>query len=185
MKLKQSVVSLALAGLCVGTLVGCADSGREEVQAWMNTEAKKLKGKVDKIDEPKKFSPFKYEAEREVDPFNSAKVTALAPDKAGKGDARAGLGIKPDFDRPKQVLEAFPTENLKLVGVLQQKGSTFGLIAADKNLYRVRVGEYMGQNFGLITKINESEITLKEIVQDPTGEYQERVSTLQLQEARK
>jgi len=71
------------------------------------------------------------------------------------------------------------------VGMLQQKGAYYGIIRADANLHRVKVGNYMGQNFGIITNINDSEITLKELVQDSGGDWVERVSTLQLQEEKK
>jgi len=66
--------------------------------------------------------------------------------------------------------------------VLQQSKQTFGLVKADANLYRVRAGNYMGQNFGLITEVNENEIRLRELIQDAGGDWTERASTLPLQE---
>ena len=70
-----------------------------------------------------------------------------------------------------------------MVGTLSQQRETFGLIKTpDNNLFRVRKGNYLGQNFGVITQIDEGTVTLKEIVQDGTGDWTERVSTLQLQE---
>jgi len=69
-----------------------------------------------------------------------------------------------------------------MVGVLQQKTASFGLVKADTGLYRVKVGNYMGQNFGLITTISESQIQVRELIQDATGDWTERQSTLQLQE---
>ena len=56
---------------------------------------------------------------------------------------------------------------------------------AGPNLYRVRKGNYMGQNFGVITAIDEAQISLKELVQDSGGEWVERTSSLQLQEAKR
>jgi len=55
-------------------------------------------------------------------------------------------------------------------------------LKVDSLLYQVKVGEYLGQNFGKITKITETEVTLREIVQDAAGEWIERPTTLQLQE---
>jgi type IV pilus assembly protein PilP len=66
--------------------------------------------------------------------------------------------------------------------VLQQKKASFALIKADTGLYRVGVGNYMGQNFGLITAISDSQIQLRELIQDAVGDWTERQSTLQLQE---
>ena len=152
------------------------------MKKWMDDETKNMKGKVDKIDEPKKFAAYKYESDKAVDPFNSSKIAQVAE---GKKDVAKGGGLKPDFDRPKEVLESFPLENLVMVGMMKQKAAFFGIIKAEANLHRVKVGNYMGQNFGIITGITETDITLKELVQDGGGDWVERVSTLQLQEVRK
>ena len=69
-----------------------------------------------------------------------------------------------------------------MVGVLSQKAAHFALVKADRGLYRVKVGNYMGQNFGLITAISDSQIELRELIQDASGDWTERQSTLQLQE---
>ena len=68
-----------------------------------------------------------------------------------------------------------------MVGTLQQAKTNFALVkSADNNLFRVKVGNYLGQNFGLITEISESTIKLKEIVQDSGGDWTERISTMTL-----
>jgi type IV pilus assembly protein PilP len=58
-------------------------------------------------------------------------------------------------------------------------------VKAGPNLYRVKKGNYMGQNFGVITAIDEAQISLKELVQDSTGDWVERMSSLQLVEAKR
>ena len=180
---RASVVKAAAVAATLA-LAGCGGSEHQEIQRWMADATKDMRGRVEKIEEPKKFAPFKYEAEKSVDPFNASKV-ALLPQEGKKGGA-GGSGLPgPDLTRRREVLESFPLENLRMVGMLQQKGATFGIIKADANLHRVRIGNYMGQNFGMITNITESEITLKELVQDGGGDWVERVSTLQLQEEKK
>ena len=94
----------------------------------------------------------------------------------------AGGGLAPDLNRRKEPLEAFPLEQLKMVGTLSQGKDTFAIVRADKTLYRVKKGNYMGQNFGLITDVTEGEIKLKEIVQDSAGDWAERQSVLPLLE---
>ena len=163
-------------------LVACGGSEHADIKKWMDDETKNMKGRVDKIDEPKKFAAYKYESDKAVDPFNTSKIAQVAESKKG---AAQGGGLKPDFDRPKEVLEAFPLENLVMVGMMKQKTAFFGIVKAESNLHRVKVGQYMGQNFGIITGITETEITLKELVQDGGGDWIERVSSLQLQEVRK
>jgi len=173
--------SLALSALALA-LAGCGGGEHQEIQRWMADATKEMRGRVEKIEEPKKFAPYKYESDKQMEPFNPAKVSLVADDsKKGAGNGTPG----PDMQRRREVLESFPLENLRMVGMLQQKGATYGIIKADANLHRVKIGNYMGQNFGIITNITESEITLKELVQDGGGDWVERVSTLQLQEEKK
>jgi type IV pilus assembly protein PilP len=127
--------------------------------------------KIDPLPEVKAYTPFEYAAFDLPDPFRPRK---LAP---AKGD---GGGLQPDLNRRKEALEAYPLESLKMVGTLQQQKDIFALIRADNTVYRVKKGNYMGQNFGLITDIGENDVKLKEIVQDAAGDWSERVSTLQL-----
>ena len=86
------------------------------------------------------------------------------------------------MDRRREPLEAYPLESLKMVGTLTKGKMVHALVQADKNLHQVKIGNYMGQNFGIITDINENEVKLKELVPDSLGDYMERTSTLQLQE---
>ncbi|MGZ8253619.1 MAG: pilus assembly protein PilP, partial [Burkholderiaceae bacterium] len=91
--------------------------------------------------------------------------------------------LKPDLDRRREVLEGYPVDQLKMVGTMRQQGNNAALIDAGGQTFMVKVGNYMGQNFGLVTKISETEVELKEIVQDAAGEWVERPSKLELQEA--
>ena len=86
------------------------------------------------------------------------------------------------MNRRKEPLEAYPLEQLKMVGTLSQAGVTYALVRAEKTLYRVKKGNYLGQNFGLITEITDAEVKLKEIVQDTAGDWTERQSVLPLLE---
>jgi type IV pilus assembly protein PilP len=88
---------------------------------------------------------------------------------------------QPDLERPKQALEEFPLESLKMVGYLAQNRVGFAVIRApDNKLYRVKAGNYVGLNFGLIKEVAGTEVTIKEMVQDSSGDWTERISTLQL-----
>jgi type IV pilus assembly protein PilP len=74
---------------------------------------------------------------------------------------------------------------MTMVGSLVKQGSPVALVRVDNLLYQVRPGNYLGQNFGKIIKVGESELALREIVQDAAGEWIERMATLQLQERSK
>ena len=171
-------VALAVCGLA---LAGC-DVDRTELQTWMDETRRNTSPVTEKITEPKKFEPFRYQAEDQIDPFSLTKMKVGAA-----AAARAGGGLQPDTTRQREPLESFPLDNLKMVGNLQQGGSHVALLQADTSLFQVRVGNYVGQNFGRVLKISDSEVAIREIVQDAAGDWVERDTALRLQaqEARK
>lgn len=158
-------------------LVSCGGEEYSDLKQELNTLTKDLRGKIDPLPVVKPYEPVPYSAFEMPEPFGAAKIE-LVTRSAGSGG-----GLKPDLNRPKEPLESFPLESLKMVGVLQQSKQTFALVRADTSLYRVRVGNYLGQNFGLVTTISENQIQLRELIQDATGDWAERQSALQLQEA--
>ena len=88
------------------------------------------------------------------------------------------------MNRRKEPLEAYPLESLQMVGTLQRGKNTYALVrTTDRDVYQVKVGNYMGQNFGVIVGIGDGDIRLKELVQDGAGDWTERTSTLQLADA--
>ena len=92
--------------------------------------------------------------------------------------------LAPDLTRRKEPLEAFPLESLAMVGTLERDKTIFALVRTpERDVYQVRPGNYVGQNFGVVTGIAEGEVKLKELVQDGAGDWTERSSTLQLQQA--
>ena len=159
------------------TLAACAGEEFGDLKAELKDKTKDLRGKIEPLPVVKPYEPVPYRAFDQADPFSSAKIELVT-----KSASSAGGGLKPDFNRPKEPLEAYPLESLKMVGVLQQRKASFALVKADIGLYRVKVGNYIGQNFGLITTITESQIQVRELIQDPAGDWTERQSTLQLQE---
>ena len=166
--MKRLIVPIALA-----VLAGCS-SEIDELKAFVRDSEKGLPRRIDPLPAVKPFEPFAYEGFDLPDPFKPRK---LAAPKEG-----AGGGLAPDLNRRKEPLEAFPLEQLKMVGTLSQGKDTYAIVRADKTLYRVKKGNYMGQNFGLITDVTEGEIKLKEIVQDSAGDWAERQSVLPLLE---
>jgi type IV pilus assembly protein PilP len=176
----KKLVILALVFL----LAACAGEEQQELKQWMRDTAKGLKGRVPPLPAVKPYEPFTYAATELPDPFRPSKID---PDAGRTTNATKKGGLQPDFNRKKEPLEAYPLESLKMVGTLQQGKETFALIRADANLYRVVAGNYLGSNFGKITDISETEVTVKELVQDAGGDWTERTSSLQLsdQEATK
>ena len=159
-------------------LASCGGDEHGDLKRELADMTKDLRGRVDPLPQVKPYEPVPYTAEGEVDPFRPDRINVA---QAGAAAVAVGGGKKPDMDRPREPLEAFPLETLAMVGTLTQSGENFALVRAGSNLYRVRKGNYMGQNFGVITGIDDSAINLKELVQDSGGEWVERSSALQLQ----
>lgn len=166
---------LILLALATCVLASCSGEQYSDLRQFVKESDNLPRGRIPPLPDVKPYEPFNYEAYDLLDPFKQRKIE---PSKSA-----ASGGIQPDLARRKEPLEAYPIENLRMVGTLQQGRNNFALIKSpDNNLFRVKVGNYMGQNFGLITDINESGIKLKEIVQDATGDWTERMSTLTLVE---
>lgn len=173
MQMKNS--SLLVLSLCLG-LAACSGGEHEDVKAWMRDASKDLKANVPPLPEIKPYPIVAYDANDLVPPFAASKIE---PDKRASG---GGAGPRPDLNRRREPLEAYPLESLKMVGSLLQGKTKQAVILADKTYYQVKVGNYMGQNFGVITGISETEVSLKELVEDSNGDWSERTSTMQLQE---
>jgi len=158
--------------LCMG-LAACGGEQFSDLKQFVKDSDNLPHGRIAPLPEVKPYEPFTYDAYNLVDPFKPRKIEP--PKTAGGG------GIQPDLTRRKEPLEAYPLENLRMVGTLQQNKNNFALVKTpDNNLFRVKIGNYMGQNFGLITEISESTIKLKELVQDSSGDWTERLSTMTL-----
>ncbi len=160
--------------LAILLLAGCGGEEHQDLKMWMKESTKDLRGRIPPLPEIKAFPIVSYEASDLTDPFKPQKIE---PERKGSGG-----GLKPDLDRRKEPLEAFPLESLKMVGVLQKGKMIHAIVLAGKAVHQVKIGNYMGQNFGIITNISENDIQLRELVQDAVGDWVERTSSLQLQE---
>ncbi len=178
--MKKLWLSLAV----VGALSACGESDNEEVQKWMAEQRAQTKPQIKPIPEPKKFTPQVYTQETAVEPFSNQKLAQALKRDSQAGSATAAL-LAPELARRKEPLESFPLDAMTMVGSLMKQGQPVALLRVDNLLYQVRPGNYLGQNYGRITKVGETELVLRELVQDAAGEWVERTATLQLQEKSK
>lgn len=167
------------AALLSCVLTGCGGSDELEVRQWMDQVRQQAQVRVQPLAEPKNFQPFAYAAGEAIDPFSQNKLLV----ELAKLDKSNG-GLKPDLARRKEVLESYPLDTIKMVGTLQKAGVIYALLQIDRAVHQVKAGQHLGQNFGLITRIGEESVTIKEIVQDAGGDWVERMSTLELQESK-
>lgn len=157
------------------TLAACSGESHSDLRQFVKDSENLPHGRIPPLPEVKPYEPVTYAAFDLTDPFKPRKIE---PPK-GAGDS----ALAPDLNRRREPLEAYPLESLRMVGTLEQKKQVFALVKApDNTLFRVRNGNYLGQNFGRIVGISESGVKVKEIVQDSGGNWEEKEQLLLLQE---
>ncbi len=167
------ITKIAFIAMLIAMLIACSAEEGDDLDKFMATAANDMGKGVEPLPEVLPYLPLEYNADGTLtDPF-----------KARKAQSKEGA-LQPNTNRPKEALEAFPLESLKYVGSLSKNKSTSALIKTpDNTIQQVKVGNYVGPNFGLVTQINESDIVVKEIVQDDlTGDWVERNASINLQE---
>ena len=179
----KTAVAISVAAMSV-LLGACSQSGQDELQDWMREQRAQTRPKVQPIPEPKKFSPQAYTGESATDPFSNLKLTQALKRESSQTTSNAAL-VAPELARRKEPLEAYPLDAMSMVGSLVRQGKPVALVRVDNLIYQVRPGSYLGQNYGRIVKVGETEVVLREIVQDAAGEWTERPAALQLQERSK
>lgn len=161
---------LLLAAMFLGA---CSNEEHQDLRAWMNAETQTMQGKIQALPKLTQFPVVEYDVVGQVDPFQAVR---LEPEKRG------GKSSPRNDNRRREPLEAYPLETLKMVGMMLMSGKPVALVQADKTVHQIRAGNYLGQNFGVVTKITENDLTLKELIEDANGDWVERFSTMQLQE---
>ncbi|MFL6707794.1 MAG: pilus assembly protein PilP [Massilia sp.] len=161
-------------------LAGCGASDVREVQDWMAQVKKDTRVSVKPIAEPKTFLPFAYTARESLDPFTPNKLLA----ELARAAANTNDKLKPDMNRRRELLENYPLDTLSMVGTIEKSGVSYALIQLDRQVYQVKTGQHIGQNFGTVVAVSDGAVNIKEVVQDAGGEWVERLAKLELQESK-
>jgi len=172
-----SATRAAAAVLGLALLAGCG-SQNEELEAWMAQQRKEVKPTVQPLQPPKRFNPEAYSQAQGVEPFSNQKLSVALKQEARQPNSL----LASEMNRRREPLEAYPLDSMAMVGSVVRGGRQFALLRVENLLYQVKVGDYLGQNYGRVTRIAETEVALREIVQDAAGEWVERPAVLQLQE---
>ena len=160
--------------LCL-LIAACGGGKGDDLDKFMEESAKDMHAKIEPLPEVKPYVPLQYNADGLLsDPFKPRKAQATNP----------GGNLQPDLNRPKEALEAYPLESLKYVGSIEKAKLKYALIQIpDNTVQQVKIGNYIGQNFGMVIDITESSVMLKEIAQDEiSGDWVERSASVNLHE---
>lgn len=171
---------IMLVALC-GCLGACSGGDHDDLKQWMAENTKDLRGHIPKLPEVKPYAPVPYEVEGALDPFRPSKIEPESKYKqlAGKGGA-----FQPDFEAREvrnSLLEKYPIESLKMIGYMNVNRRPMAVIQVEDKVKQVKVGDYIGLDFGMVTQISDTEVQLRELIQDSAGDWTERKSSLYLQ----
>jgi len=173
-------LALITCGVVMALLTGCSNDDFSDLTRYLSDVKARPKEPIKPLPEIKVIEPFMFKPEGLRDPF---KPPLEQPEQAEGIDVSAGSGIKPDTSRRKEELESFPLDGLRMVGTIDMKSNLWGLVkASDGTIYRVKVGNYMGKNYGKIIRIVSDKIELMEIVPDKPGTWREQPASITLTE---
>lgn len=168
-------------GLTSGS-VGCSQ-GHADLDAWVTAQRRGAASKLTVLHEPMPYEPTSYDGGQTRDPFDRGRLLRVL-DRATERTQGASL-LSMELKRRKDPLESFPLDAMAMVGTMNNVGRRVALVRVGGLIYQVRVGEHLGQHFGLVTSITESEVVLREVAQDGSGDWGERRAVLQLQTGEK
>ena len=164
-------------GAAALVLFGCAANDMQDLNKYISDVKSRAPTPIDPIPQIKQAETYLYAAGNRRDPFTPESEGGLSVDVAGID------GPRPDLNRRKEELESYSLDAMSMVGTLQQKADNWGLVQTeDGTIHRVKPGNYLGRNYGLITGIDEDRIDLRELIQDGSGAYLERQASLTLGE---
>ena len=163
---------IAVPALLAAVLAACT-GGQDDLEAYV-TEVKSRKTKlIDPVPQPKQYEAFTYVGDERRNPF----IRTEPP----KDPNAAGNTIRPDPNRNPEPLEEFPLDGLRMLGTINKDKAVFALVKAPDNVvHRVTVGNHMGQNYGRIVSVSDTEVGLIEIIPDGFGGFMERPANLAL-----
>ena len=165
-----TVVRTIVAVAVLATVAGCSDD-TDELRAKIAEIKARPGGRIDPLPEVKPYETFAYPASDERSPFEPGMPASATGPNA----------IRPDSSRPREFLEQFSLDTLRMVGTLKLQGRIYGLVQTKDGLvHRVLPGSHLGQSDGRITAIEEGKISLIEIVPDGMGGFIQRPAALGL-----
>lgn len=160
-------------------LGGCSEHNMSDLDRYVSAEKAKKAGRIKSVPEFKAYDSYIYIVdENGRSPFEPTKQEEMVSNSV---EAAVGGGISPDANRNRESLENYPLDTLKYVGSLERGGKIWAiLISPDALIHKIKVGNFIGQNYGKITNITDSKVDVSELVPNGLGGWLERLAGLSL-----
>lgn len=173
--LKTKMTKFGLLGVMTLLVTACGGPEHADLQEYVKQIKDKKQGRIEPLPEVKPYETFTYVPDDLRDPFAPFIQQAVQ-------ESPINTDLRPDTNRKREALEQFTLDSLVFVGHLEKDGVLWGLISApDSTVYKVREGNYIGQNYGEVQEISETQILIQEIVSDGSGGWIERKASLSLE----
>jgi len=171
-----NVVRTMLLAATLAVIAGCT-GGDSDLKDWVTAEKAKKGAPIPPLPVLKTFETFEYKVK---DKDDNDRRDPFGPSIQERAEAQANVGSGPQPDKhPKEPLESYPLDALKMVGSIGTGASMEGLIKdPDSVIHRVHINNYLGENGGKITAIAEDHIDLVELIPNETGGWRERKATI-------
>jgi type IV pilus assembly protein PilP len=174
MEMRSALSTRWIAAAIVAVSLSACGGANNDLRAYIDEVKARPGGRIDPLPPVEPAPTFAYEPGTRRSPFQPD-----VPQRRLSNDPNAVEG--PDRNRPREFLEQFPLDTLRMVGTLADRRASFGLVqTSDGLVHRVTVGNHMGQNYGRVVSISDSEIQLVEIISDGLGGYLERPAAIGL-----
>ena len=174
METRSALSARWLAAAVVALSLSACGGANDDLRAYIDDVKARPGGRIEPLPPIEPAPTFAYEPGQRRSPF-------MPEEPAARRNTGPGAVEGPDPNRPREELEKFPLDTLRMVGTLADRRASFGLVqTTDGLVHRVAVGNHMGQNYGRIVAISDSEIQLVEIISDGLGGYLERPAAIGL-----
>lgn len=167
----SSLRACACALIGAALLAACGASEDDGLRQWMAQAQAAKVPPPPPLPEPRPYAPREYAARNGPEPFAQNKI----------GDLNRVLPESPESGRRREPLEDYPLENFKMLGSMNKRGEAYGVVQVDNKIYHVKVGQYLGQNYGRVVRISDQEIVLRELVREGVAEWKEKITSLKLE----
>lgn len=164
-------LTVAVMALATSQLAACGGGEDENLQQWMASTRAARVPPPEPLPDVKPYVPREYAGRGAPEPFAQTKI----------GELNKAMSESPEAGRRHEPLEDFPLENFKMLGMMRKNGETYGVVRVDNKIHHVKVGQYLGQNYGRVVRISDQEIVLRELVREGVTDWKEKMTSLKLE----